>query len=121
MRLVKALLAELKRQKFEITNAALEGYESPTDVEKQVPDIKACNRKKEYVIFGVAATCEELTDEATEVRLTLFSNRYMSSGKSKGEAAPLCVAISKGCEPLLEDLLKKLKLEQKKNIFLYAF
>ena len=120
-RLVAELLTELKRQGLEITTAALESYEPCIEVEKQIPDVKACNRKKDYVVFAVAATCEELASEATLERLKVFSGRYMSAGKSKGAEVPLCIAISKGCEPQLEACLRNLKLDKKKNIFLYAF
>ena len=120
-RLVAALVAEMKKQGFEITTAACEGCEPCVEVENQVPDVKAYNRKKDYVAFGVAATCDELNSEATEEKFKLFSSRFMSGGKSKGVAVPLCIAISKGCEPQLETCLRSLKLDQKKNIFLYAF
>ncbi len=120
-RLVAALATELKNQGFEITNAACEGYTPCLMVENHVPDVKAYNPKKEYVVFGIAKTCEEIDNEQTEEQFKLFSSRYMSSGKSKGAAVPFCIAISKGCEKQLEACLKKLKLDQKKNIFLFAF
>jgi len=120
-RLVKVLIAELKKQGFEITNAASEGYEPCPDVEELVPDVKGYNRKKDYVVFGVAKTPNELCDKRTEALFNIFSSRYMSKGKSKGIAVPFCIAIAKGSEKQLESCLKKLKLDQKKNIFLYAY
>ena len=120
-RLVKALIEELKRQGFEITNANCEGYEVCQEVENQVPDVKAYNRKKEYVVFGQAKTCDELDNEQTETQFKLFSSRYMAKGKVAGKIVPFCIAIPKGCEEKLEACLLKLKLNQKKNIFLFAF
>src|SRR5208337_5206552 len=114
-RLVKALIDELKCQGFEITNAAFEGYEQCPEVEELVPDVKGFNRKKEYVVFGVAATCDELDTQQTEDRFKMFSSRFMRSGKSHGVAVPLCIAISKGCEKQLETCLKTLQLDRKKN------
>ncbi len=120
-RLVKALIEELKRQGFEITNAEFEGYQPCPEVEELVPTVKGYNRKKEYVVFGVAATCDELGTQQTEDQFKMFSSRFMRSGKSHGAAAPFCIAISKGCEKQLETCLKTLQLDRKKNIFLYAF
>ena len=120
-RLVEALIDELKRQGFEITAAACEGYEPCPEVEKLFADIKAYNRRKDYVVFGVAASCDDLQNELTEEKFKLFSSRYMASGKAKGSAVPLCIAITIGCEKQLETCLEKLKIGQKKNIFLYAF
>jgi hypothetical protein len=120
-RLVNALIEELKKQGFEILLAASEGYEPCAEVEDAIPDIKAFNRKKEYIAFGVAKTCTALASKQTEKQLKVLANRYMRSGKSAKAAVPLCIAISKGCEPQLEACLTKLKLEQKKNIFRYAF
>ena len=120
-RLVKSLIEELKRQGFEITNAAFEGYQPCAEVEKLVPDVKGYNRKKEYVVFGVAATCEELGTQQTDDQFKMFSSRFMAKGKSHGAAVPFCIAISKGCENQLETCLKTLHLDRKKNIFLYAF
>jgi hypothetical protein len=120
-RIVKALIQELKNQGFEILNAACDGYEPCSEIESSVPDVKAYNRKKEFVIFGSANTCADLANEQTEVQFKIFSNRFMHKGKSKGVAVPFCIAITKGCENLLDDCLKKLKLDRKKNIFKYAF
>ena len=120
-RLVKALIQELKSQGFEIVHAASEGYEPCTEVENHFPDVKAHNRRKEFVVFGLAKTCIELEDERTKEEFKFFSHRFMHGGKSAGIAVPFCIAITKGCEKQLDACLTKLKLEQKKNIFKYAF
>jgi hypothetical protein len=65
-RLAKALIRELKSHVFEIVNAASEGYEPSTEVKNQFPDVKAYNRNKEFVVFGLAMTCSELEDELTK-------------------------------------------------------
>jgi hypothetical protein len=59
-RLAKALIQELKSQGFEIVNAASEGYAPCAEVEGHFPDVKAYNRKKDFVVFGLAKTCSEL-------------------------------------------------------------
>ena len=120
-RLVKALIQELKSQGFEIVNAASEGYAPCAEVEGYFPDVKAYNRKKDFVVFGLAKICSELEDELTEEQFKFFSHRFMHGGKSSGSAVPFCIAITKGCEKKLDACLIKLKLEQKKNIFKYAF
>lgn len=120
-RLVKVLIDELKNQGFEILNAVSDGYQACSEVEGVVPDVKAYNRKKQYVVFGLAKTCEELTAPQTEEQFKVLANRYMPSGKSARAAVPFCIAITKGCENQLEASLKKLNLDQKKNVFLYAF
>jgi hypothetical protein len=120
-RLVKTLTQELKKQGFEISNAACEGYEPCTEVENMVPDVKAYNCKKEFVVFGLAKTCNELAEKITEEQFNFFTHRFMHSGKSARVPVPFCIAITQGCEKQLETCLKKLKLDQKKNIFLFAF
>ena len=120
-RLVKALVEDLKKQGFEILNAACEGYSLCPEMESLVPDVKAYNRKKEFVVFGLAKTCNELGKAQTEEEFKYFSRRFMPKGKSKGIAVPFCIAITKGCENQLDACLSKLKLDQKKNIFKYAF
>jgi len=120
-RLVKALIQELKSQGFEIVNAASEGYAPCAEVEGYFPDVKAVNRKKDFVVFGLAKTCSELEDKLTEEQFKFFSHRFMHGGKSSGSAVPFCIAITKGWEKQLDAFLTKLKLEQKKNIFKYAF
>jgi hypothetical protein len=120
-RLVEALIQELKSQGFEIINAASEGYAPCTEVEGHFPDVKAFNRKKDFVVFGLAKTCTELEDELTEEQFKFFSHRFMHGGKSSGSAVPFCIAITKGIEKQLDACLTKLKLDQKKNIFKYAF
>ena len=120
-RLVKALTEELKKQGFEISNAACEGYAPCTEVENMVPDVKAYNRKKEFVVFGIAKTCNELTEKLTEEQFKFFTHRFMHKGKSAKAPVPFCIAITKGCEKQLEACLKKLKLDHKMDIFLFAF
>jgi hypothetical protein len=120
-RLVNALIQELKSQGFEIVNATSEGYAPCAEVEGYFPDVKAYNRKKDFVVFGLAKTCSELEDKLTEEQFKFFSHRFMHGGKSSGSAVPFCIAITKGCEKQLDACLTKLKLEQKKNIFKYAF
>lgn len=120
-RLVEVLINELKNQGFEVLNAASDGYEACSEVEGVVPDVKAYNRKKQYLVFGLAKTCEELADPKTEEQFKVLANRYMPKGKSARAAVPFCIAITKGCENQLETCLKKLKIDQKKNVFLYAF
>ena len=120
-RLVKALVDELKNQGFEITNARCEGYDVCQEVEGKVPDVKAYNRAKDFVVFGLAKTLEDLCNEETEKAFKLFSHRFMASGKAKGVAVPFCIAITKGSEKQLEAILIKLKLDKRKNIFRFAF
>jgi hypothetical protein len=120
-RLVRTLIQELKSQGFEIVTATSEGYEPCTEVETHFPDVKAYNRKKEFVVFGLAKTCVDLNDERTEEHFKFFSHRFMHKGKSAGVAVPLCIAITKGCEKQLDDCLMKLKLDRKKNVFKYVF
>lgn len=120
-RLVKALIDELKKQSFEILTAASDGFEPCQEVENLAPDVKAYNPRKEFVVFGLAKTCDDLDNERTEEQFKLFSNRFMRAGKSAKAAVPFCIAITKGCEAQLEACLIKLKLDQKKNIFRFAF
>jgi len=120
-RLVKGLIDELKKQGFEILCAASDGFEPCSAVENSVPDVKAYNPRKEFVVFGLAKTIDELDNEQTEEQLKFFSHRFMRGGKSANAAVPFCIAVSKGCEVQLEALLSKLKLDQKKNIFRFAF
>ena len=120
-RLVKALVEELKKQGFEILNAACEGYELCPEMETFVPDVKAYNGKKEFIVFGLAKTCIELGKAQTEEEFKYFSRRFMPKGKSKGKAVPFCIATTKGCENQLDACLKNLKLDKAKNIFKFAF
>lgn len=121
IRLVKGLIVELQKQGFEIQCAASDGFEPCSEVENLVPDVKAYNRRREFVIFGLAKTCDELDNEQTEEQFKFFSHRFMREGKSTKVAVPFCIAVSKGCEVQLETRLFKLKLDQKKNIFRFAF
>ena len=120
-RLVNALVDELRKQGFEILAACVEGFKPCDALEGLVPDVKAYNRRKEYVVFGLAVTCSDLDNKVGEERFKLFSSRYISKGKSAKAAAPLCIAVTKGCEPKLDAHLAELKLDQKKNVFRYAF
>jgi hypothetical protein len=121
IRLIKALIGELQRQGFEILCAASDGFEPCSEVENLVPDVKAYNRRKEFVIFGLAKTCDELDNEQTEEQFKFFSHRFMREGKSAKAGVPFCIAVSKGCEVQLDACLCKLKLDRKKNIFRFAF
>jgi hypothetical protein len=120
-RLVKALIDELKKQGFEIINARCEGYEICQEVEGKVPDVKAYNRKKDFVVFGLAKTLEDLGNEETEEAFKLFSHRFMASGKAKGVAVPFCIAVTNGSERQLDAILIKLNLDKRKSIFRFAF
>jgi hypothetical protein len=120
-RLVAALILELKNQGLEILKAESEGYQPCAEVEGYCPDVYAFNRQKEYVIFGLAKTCNELSKKEIQEQFKMFSKRFMHKGKAKGAMVPLCIAITKGCEDQLDACLKKLKLDSKKNIFKYAF
>jgi hypothetical protein len=91
----------LKSQGFEIVTAASEGYAPCAEVEGYFPDVKAYNRKKDFVVFGLAKTSGELEDELTEEQFKFFSHRFMHGGKSSGAAVPFCTAITKGCEKKL--------------------
>jgi hypothetical protein len=120
-RLVAALVQELKKQGLEILKAASEGYEPCSEVEGYCPDVYAYSRQKEFVVFGVVKTCSELANEQTKGEFKIFAGRFMHKGKARGKVVPLCIAIAKGCENQLDALLVKLKLDQKKNVFKYAF
>ena len=121
IRLVKALIDELKKQGFEILSAASDGFDPCSAIENLMPDLKAYNPRKEFVIFGLVKTCDELDNEQTEEQFKFFSHRFMRGGKSAKAAVPFCIAVSKGYEVQLEACLCKLKLDQKKNIFRFAF
>jgi hypothetical protein len=120
-RLVKALIEKLKNQGLEILKAASEGFEPCPEVEGYCPDVYAFNRKKEFVVFGLAKTCSELDSVQIGREFKIFAGRFMHKGKARGKAVPLCIAITRGCENQLDTLLVKLKLDQKKNVFKYAF
>lgn len=119
--LVRALVDELRKQGFEILCAQCEGFEPCPELEHLTPDVKAYNRRREFIVFGLAKTCDELDNDQTGEQFKLFSHRFMPDGKSKGAAVPLCIAVTKGCETKLDAYLVRLKLNRRKNIFLYSF
>jgi hypothetical protein len=121
IRLVKALIDYLKNQGFEITCADRDGYNPCPETEGRIPDVRAYNREKEFNVIGEAKTYDDFSNDRTKEQFKIFSNREMGEGKSKGTTVPFCIAITKGSEQQLEDCLKEIGLDQKKNIYRLPF
>jgi len=121
IRLVKALIANLKSQGLEITCADFDGFEKCAETEGRIPDVRAYIREKELNVIGEAKTDDDFNNERTEDQFKKFSSRMMTDGKSKGVEVPFAIGITQGSEKHLDDCLKKLGLDQKKNIHRYSF
>ena len=120
-RLVKALIEELKHQKFEIINASCDGYEPCPEIDGGIPDVKAYRKIDETVIIGSAKTDPDFDLQQTESELRRFSDLVMSGGASKGKAVDLFIAVPKGSEAKLQAYLVKLGLSRKPNISTSSF
>lgn len=120
--LVKALIKALKGERFTITHAAdmSPQYPEPSKVGRHEPDIRAINDQG-LVAYGEAKTCEDLGNERTKEQFEDFSNRVMTSGKSKGKDVPLHIIIPKQCEDELWTLLKDLGLSSKPDIKRWSY
>ena len=120
--LVKALIKALKGEGFTITHAANMSpqYPEPPKVGRHEPDIRAIN-DQELVAYGEAKRCEDLGNERTKEQFEDFSNRVMTSGKSKGKNVPFHIIVPKQCEDDLWTVLKDLGLSTKSNIKRWSY
>lgn len=119
-KLVKGLMEYLKGIGFETTCAAYEGYPQCEEMKERVPDVMGKNAQGLFAI-GEAKTCDDLDNERTNEQLKVFSNRIMASGNLKGQTVPFYIGIPKACIQQLKDLLKKLGLDKKSNIYMVYF
>jgi len=120
-RLVKFLIDHLKKEGFETTCATHEGYDECPKIKGRIPDVKGYNKEQELVAFGEAKTSDDFDSDRTKEQFRVFSNRVMSSGKSKDKAVPFHIGITKGSEQQLENCLKELGLDKKSNIYRASF
>lgn len=58
-------------------------------------------RRVAQVTIGEAKTCEDLDNANTKEQFTVFSNRKMTSGKSKDKIVPFYILVTRGCESKL--------------------
>lgn len=79
--------------------------------EGHIPDVRGKNND-ELNAIGEAKTSDDLGNDRTKEQFKVFSNREMTGGKSKGKDVPFYIAITKGCEEELEDVLKSLDIER---------
>lgn len=114
-RLVKALIGKMEQDGYKIKCAASDGYTPCGETKGRIPDVRGTNAD-ELNAIGEAKTSDDLDNERTEEQFKIFSNREMTSGKSKGKSVPFYIGISKGSEEELEKCLKKLELDKKPNI-----
>ena len=119
-RLVKFLIAYMKKKGFGITCASYTGFDQCPKTKGYIPDVKGKN-EEELNAYGEAKTCDDLDNERTKEQFKVFSNRVMTSGKSKGKVVPFYIAITKDCEKELEKTLKELELDKKPNIHRVSF
>jgi len=119
-RLVKSLIDYMKSKGFKITCASYEGVDQCSETKGHIPDTKGTNDAG-LNAYGEAKTCDDLDSERTKEQIKVFSNRVMTSGKSKDKDVPFYIAITKGCEDELGETLKKLGLDKKTNIYQLSF
>jgi hypothetical protein len=119
-RLVKALIDYMSSLGFTTTCASYVGFNQCSEIEGHIPDVRGKNND-ELNAIGEAKTCDDLDNERTKEQFKVFSNREMSGGKSKGIDVPFYIAITKGCEKELEEVLHNLGLDKKSNIHRVSF
>jgi len=119
-RLVKSIIDHMKTKGFQIKCASYKGFDQCDETKGHIPDVRGTNKEGLNAI-GEAKTCDDLDNERTEEQFKGFSNRVMTSGKSKGKDVPFYIAITKGCEKGLEETLKSLNLDKKSNIHRLSF
>jgi hypothetical protein len=120
-RLVQKLIEYIKNEGFEIRCASHEDYAQCGETEGHIPDVRGHRSSDELNAIGEAKTCEDLTSERTKEQFKVFSSRSMSDGKSKGKDVPFYIAITKGCEKELENVLRELSLDKKPNVIRLSF
>jgi hypothetical protein len=114
-RLVRALVDQISRVGFEVTNASVDGYPPCPEIEGQVPDVRASNLQQ-IIAIGVAKTPIDLDNKGTDDQLRLFSNLTVGSGISNGQTIPLYIATTKGNENKVSAALIRLGLNERTHI-----
>lgn len=114
-RLVRALIDQINRAGFEVTNASVEGYPPCPEIEGQIPDVRASNLHQ-LIAIGEAKTPDDLDNEQTDKQLLLFSNLTVGSGISNGVTIPFYIATTKGNENQVLAALTRLCIKERTNI-----
>ena len=119
-KLVKGLMDYMSNEGYKILCAAYEGYNECNERKGRIPDVVGKN-SQELNAIGEAKTCDDLDNERTNEQFKIFSNRIMTSGKSKDVTVPFYIGVPKTCLTELRKNLKKLGLDQKPNIVIITF
>ncbi|MGE5187768.1 MAG: hypothetical protein ACM3JE_01945 [Betaproteobacteria bacterium] len=114
-RLVRALIDQINRAGFEVTNASVDGYPPCPEIEGQIPDVRASNLHQ-LIAIGEAKTPDDLDNEQTDNKLRLFSNLTVGSGISNGATIPFYIATTKGNENQVLAALTRLCISERTNI-----
>jgi len=91
-RLVRTLVGVMGRDGWQVSHAAAEGYEKPTETDGATPDVVAWNDG--VVSYGKAETCESFQSQRSIVQIRLLSGRTMPKG---GKSITLYLIVPRAC------------------------
>ena len=121
LQIQNGLMGYLKREGFEVFSAAdRTGYSPCEEINGRAPDMMGKNPQG-LIAIGEAKTCEDLNNEVTNDRFTIFSNCFVNTGKAQGQMCPFYIGIPKSCINGLRQNLAKLGLSEKTNVRIIYF
>ena len=91
-RLVRTLVGIMGRDGWQVSHAAADGYDQPSEVDGAVPDVVAW--KDGVMSYGKAETCESFQSQRSIVQIRLLSGRTMPNG---GKSIPLYLIVPRAC------------------------
>ena len=90
--MVRTLIGVMGRDGWEVSQAAADGYDQPSEVDGAVPDVVGW--KDGVMSYGKAETCESFQSQRSIVQIRLLSDRTMPKG---GKSIPLFLIVPKAC------------------------
>lgn len=91
-RLVRTLVGVMGRDGWQVSHAAAEGYDQPSEVDGVVPDVVAW--KDGVMSYGKAEGCESFQSQRSIVQIRLLSGRTMPKG---GKSITLYLIVPRAC------------------------
>ncbi|GEM_PF-1757355 len=90
--MVRTLIGLMGRDGWEVTHAAAEGYDQPSEVDGVVPDVVAL--KDGVVSYGKAETCESFQSQRSIGQIWVLSGRTMQDGR---KSITLYLIVPRAC------------------------
>lgn len=91
--MVKNLVNTFEKDGLQIIQANCTGFENPTSIEGEEPDVICWNPNKELYHIGVVADSQTISSDSIKQKVLTLSKLMMGRGPSEGERLPFVIGV----------------------------